>query len=440
MFLSDTSFCSRGASPSVHRLFCLTAIAAATTLLPNLLMSNRAQAETFELPVATPESVGMSSAKLAEVDSVMERYITKQKLVGGTVMIARNGKIVHFKSYGHADREAKKPMRNDSILRFYSMTKAVTSAAILMLAEEGEIDLEAPVSKYLPKLASMKVATEDGLVETKREVTIADLLRHSSGLGYGYEKDDPVDDATRELIPLDPDKPLSAVTTTVAKMPLAFQPGEGWRYGISIDVLGRVVEVVSGEKLDAYFAKHIFEPLDMKDTGFYVPKEKLDRLAVCYERTSRELTVKDDEKEMKYTKPVKLLLGGGGLVSTARDYMRFLQMIQNGGELNGVRLLKTSSVDLMRTNQLPKEAGWVRFGTQVREGVGFGFGFSVRDKMSKWDPQGRVGEYGWGGAASTHYWVSPKDELIVIVLEQTKPYTFLTEFGLKGIIYDAIED
>ncbi|MFT5092109.1 MAG: CubicO group peptidase (beta-lactamase class C family) [Porticoccaceae bacterium] len=397
--------------------------------------------QAAEIPTAAPEDVGMSSTKLAKVDDVLDRLVEQKRLAGGTVVIARRGKIVHFKSYGMADIESKRPMKNDAIMRFYSMSKAITSAAVMILADEGKLDVNDAVSKHIPELQDVKVATSDGLVAPKREVTIADLLRHTAGYTYGGSSQPAADAAFKKVDPLDHERTLKQMGERLADVPLAFQPGEDWIYGISIDVLGRVIEVASGQPLDKFLKKRIFKPLGMRDTGFFVPKKKHDRFAPVYNSDEQgKLTVGDNEAHRDFSKPRAFLSGGGGLVSTARDYLRFLMMIQQGGTLDGKRIVSEKSVQLMTTSQLPKEVPHIYFGDQQRVGVGFGFGFSVREKMSDWDPTGRVGEYGWGGMASTHYWVSPKDELIVITLEQTLPYSFMTEFAVKSLIYDALED
>ncbi len=221
-------------------------------------------------------------------------------------------------------------------------------------------------------------------------------------------------------------------------MPLAYDPGKDWVYSMSIDVLGLAIERASGMTLDRFLDERIFKPLDMPDTGFSVPAGKADRFAANYQRGEKGLKVIDAPRESKYLKPPGLLSGGGGLVGTARDYLRFLLMIEAGGILDGRRILKPETVRLMTTNQLPKEAFPIYFGKQIRHGTGFGLGFSVRTADTEWDPAARVGEYGWGGAASTHYWVSPKDRLIVVTMEQTMPYTFDLEFAVKGLIYDAL--
>ena len=398
-------------------------------------------AQAAEIPVAAPEEVGVSSKKLAKVDDVLNGFVEQKRLAGGIVVVARRGKIVHFKSYGMADLEKQRPMKNDAIMRFYSMSKAITSAAVMILADEGKLDVNDAVSKHIPELASVKVATADGLVAPKRKVTIADLLRHTAGYTYGKSPQPASDAAFKEADPLDHERTIDQMAERLADVPLAFQPGEDWIYGISIDVLGRVIEVASVQPLDKFLKKRIFKPLGMKDTGFFVPKNKHDRFAQVYNSDENgKLTIGDNEAHRDFTKPRKFLSGGGGLVSTARDYLRFLMMIQQGGILDGKRIVSEKSVRLMTTSQLPEGVPHIYFGDQQRVGVGFGFGFSVREKMSDWDPTGRVGEYGWGGLASTHYWVSPKDELIVITLEQTMPYSFMTEFAVKGLIYDAIED
>lgn len=403
-------------------------VAAATLRLP-----------AAEIPTAKPEDVGMSSAKLAKVDDIMNGLVEKERLAGGIVMIARHGKVVHLKPYGLADREAKRPMTTDAIMRFYSMSKAITSAAIMILADEGKLSVDDPVSKFIPSFAKLKVDTDDGLVATKRPMTVADLLTHTSGFSYGGSRREKANATHKKADPTNYQITLEEMADRLADVPLAFQPGEDWIYGVSIDVLGRIIEVATGQPLDKFLRRRIFKPLDMPDTGFFVPKKKHDRYAQVYNSDGKgKLSIGDNAAGRDFTKRRTFLSGGGGLVSTARDYMRFLLMIQQGGKLGDVRILSPESVRLMTTNQLPEEVPHIYFGEQQRVGVGFGFGFSVRDKMSDWDPAGRVGEYGWGGAASTHYWVSPKDDLVVITLEQTWPYSFMTEFAVKGLIYEAI--
>ncbi len=398
-------------------------------------------ANAGELPVAKPEDVGMSAERLAKVSAVMDGLVNDKKFAGGIVMIARRGKVVHLQSHGLMDIEANKPMRDDAIVRIYSMTKAITTAAALKLCDEGKLGLDDPVSKHLPEMTGCKVQGKDGPFVPEQEMTIRDLMRHTSGLSYGASGNEAADKLYKDANVMDSKTTLADMAAKLGRVPLAFEPGKDWRYGVSSDVLGRVVELVSGQSLDEFFQQQIFKPLDMKDTGFFVPDEKLERFATNYTSDGKgKLTLLDAPAASVYRKSPKLLSGGGGLVSTARDYMRFLVMIVRGGELDGVRILSDKTVRLMTSNQVPESVGWIKFGDQVREGVGFGLGFSVRVKSSIWDPQSRLGEYGWGGAASTHYWTSPKDDLVVVTLEQTIPYSFLTEFAVKGLIYDTVID
>lgn len=389
-----------------------------------------------EIPVVSAAEAGLSEPKLAEVDKFMERQVADKKIAGGIVIVARDGKIGLFHAYGKMDLETNQPTRPDTIFRIYSMTKAITTAAALNLVDAGKIGVDDPVSKYIPSFADLKVATPSGLRAPKRPVTVRDLMLHTAGLTYGAGPD-ALKEAYDRLKPLQ-SKDLKEMTDKLAQIPLAFDPGTDWTYSAAIDVLGRVIEVASGETLDVYLKKTIFEPLDMPDTAFNVPPEKLPRFAANYTRSTGGLKVTDVPAKSAYAKEVTFFSGGGGLVSTAMDYLRFLTMIQNGGELGGHRILRPETVALMTTNQLPKEAFPIHFDKEARLGTGFGFGFSVRTENTSWDPSGRLGEYGWGGAASTHYWVSPADKLIVITLEQIMPYQWDTEFGVKKIIYDAI--
>jgi CubicO group peptidase (beta-lactamase class C family) len=333
------------------------------------------------------------------------------------------------------DREAKKLMSPDTIFRIYSMSKAITTAAALNLYDAGKIGLDDPVSKYIPSFANLKVATTNGLRGPARAVTIRDLMLHTSGLTYGAGPD-ALKEAYARLKPMDSTN-LAEMAEKLSQVPLAFDPGTDWTYGVGIDVLGRVIEIASGESLDVFLERTIFKPLDMTDTAFNVPPEKIGRFAANYSRTNG-LTVIDAPAESKYAKKVTLFSGGGGLVSTARDYMRFLSMIERGGTLDGHRILRAKTVKLMTSNQLPEKAFPIHFGNEKRYGTGFGLGFCVRTEITTWDPAGHAGEYGWGGAASTHYWASPSDKLIVVTLEQIMPYEWDTEFGTKKIIYDAV--
>jgi CubicO group peptidase (beta-lactamase class C family) len=267
-------------------------------------------------------------------------------------------------------------------------------------------------------------------------MTVRDLMLHISGLTYGSGPE-ALTNAWNRLKPMGSTN-LEEMAEKLSQIPLAYDPGTDWIYSVATDVLGRVIEVASGESLDVFLRHTIFEPLDMPDTGFSVPPEKLSRFAANYSRSTNGLKVIDAPAESKFAKKVTFFSGGGGLVGTARDYMRFLRMIENGGKLDGHRILRASTVKLMTSNQLPEKAFPIYFGKDVRYGTGFGLGFSVRTEITQWDPAGHVGEYGWGGAASTHYWVSPKDKLVVLTLEQIMPYQWDTEFGVKKAIYEAV--
>lgn len=415
---------------------CLTAV-----MLQDSLLGQIALTKPVEIPTAAPAEVGMSAEKLQSVDAAMEELVAENRIAGGVVMIARRGKVVHFNAYGKRNIAADLPMEKDTIFRIFSMTKSIVTAAALMLHDEGKLNVQDSVADYIPELKQVRVISEDGTQFAAHEMTIADLMRHTSGYGYGWEGNARFDRAFNEIKPLDATVKLSTMASNLGQLPLLFEPGTDWTYGISIDVLGRVVEVASGKTLLEFLEERFFKPLDMKDTGFYVPPEKVARFANNYNSDGKGvLTVADEASTSRYRFVPPFEGGGGGLVSTARDYMRFLLMIQADGEFQGIRYLKPETVGLMKTNQVPESVGWIKFGDEVRTGVGFSFGFSVRVEMSDWDPGGRVGEYGWGGMASTHYWASPKDELTVITLEQILPYSFMTEFKLKKQIYEAIED
>ncbi len=392
------------------------------------------------LPVSTPGEVGMSPEVLAKIDPAIEGLIEKKKLSGGSVLILREGKIIYQKQFGHANRTAKVPMKKDTIFRIYSMTKAITSAAALMLYDEKKITLDDPITKFLPEFALLNVWQRKGDPTPAEPLpTIRDLLRHTAGFSYGWSGH-PVDRFYQRSQPLDRDKTLAEMSRSICGAPLLFQPGTKWNYGISTDILGRVVEVASGQTFDEFLQKHFFAPLGMSDTGFYVPAEKAHRLADVYQTNGIFLTTSEPGKTSPFLKKPANFSGGGGLISTINDYARFLQMIANGGNFQGKQYLKEETVKLMTTNQLPDEIGSISLGEQ-RHGTGFGLGFSVRVAPDKrWDKDSVVGEYGWGGMASTHYWISPKHKLVVVTMEQTLPYNWNLEHLLKPIIYQAIKE
>jgi CubicO group peptidase (beta-lactamase class C family) len=386
---------------------------------------------TGELPVVSPQAVGMSPEKLAGVKEAVQALLDNEKIAGASVVVARKGNIVFSETFGMVDKDAQKVMQDDTIFRFYSMTKPITSVAVMMLYEEGKIKLDDPVSSYIPEFEDLKVYADSGEHEEQvHPMSIRDLLRHTSGLTYGYFGNTPVDKMYQSENILDRQSPLEDMAKKLGEIPLLHQPGTKWHYSVSTDVLGYLVEKVSGHSLDVFFKERIFKPLDMQDTAFYVPDEKADRFAVCYgPKLGGGLKVVDNPLKSRYlTKPV-MFSGGGGLVSTSRDYMRFCQMLLNEGQLDGTRLLRAETVEMMTSNQLPD-------GVYRNIRGGFGLGFSVQMVKGK----SPIGEYGWGGMASTHFWISPRDELAVVALSQRIPYSGQLENAIKPIIYDSIID
>jgi len=392
-----------------------------------------------ELPQVSPAEVGLSAKKLEKVKTIVQAQVDKKQIAGAVVLVARRGKIAFLEPFGKLDLKSGKPMRPDAIFRFYSMTKPITSVAALMLVEAGTLKLDDPVGNYLPELQNLRVyAGKDQTVAPKRPVTIRDLMRHTSGFTYGMPNGSPVD---RLYIKNKIDEgTLPDMIRTLGTLPLQDQPGARFNYSYSTDVLGRVIEVVSGQPLDKFFFERILGPLDMRDTGFTIADENLERFATAYARGGkRGLRVIDAPATSRYRKPPKLLSGGGGLVSTARDYCRFCQMLLNGGELDGARLLRPETVAQMTSNQLPPEALPIKLGGFPVPGHGFGLGVMVRLE-GKPAPTRLDGEYSWSGAASTYFWIAPKPQVIVIILQQIEPIDISLQWQLKPVIYAAIAD
>ena len=375
------------------------------------------------LPMDTPEQMGLSAEGIARVDPAVQKFIDEKQLAGAVTIVARRGKVVQFEAYGMMDAEKK--MQKDTIFRIASMNKAITSVAAMMLYEEGKLELDAPVSKYIPFFKELKVAEDPDaeeitLVEAKREIIVRDLLRHTSGVNR------PVPDLQNYS--------LQGMVEQLRNKPLLYQPGTEWRYSFAHEVVCRLIEVVSGQTYDEFLAERIFRPLGMKDTDFYVPAEKLHRLAAVY---GPGLKIRDpkqgfwgwDFKQSLKVTPI------GGIVSTAADYMRFCLMLSGKGELDGKRFLKAETVEMMTRNQLP-EGLTAGSGFLSPEGRGFGLGFAVRVRKIDSVPE-PVGEYGWYGGAGTAFCISPRDELVVITLSQQMPMQPLSR-AVKSIVYGAI--
>jgi CubicO group peptidase (beta-lactamase class C family) len=397
------------------------------------------QAAATELPQVTPSEVGLSAAKLGKVKSILQAQVDRQQIAGAVILVARRGKVAFHESVGKLDLKSGKPMRSDAIFRIYSMTKPITSVAALILLEEDKLQLDEPVSKYLPELKDLRVyADKDQTVAAKRPVTIRDLMRHTSGFTYGMPNGSSVDRLyIKNRVG---EGSLPDLVRQLGTLPLQDQPGARFNYSVSTDVLGRLIEVVSGEPLDKFFHERIFRPLDMHDTSFTIADEKLDRFATAYGRTAKgTLGVTDAPAKSHYRKAPRYFSGGGGLLSTARDYCRFCQMLLNGGELDGKRVLRPDTTAQMTTNQLPPEAMPFKLGGFPLPGFGFGLGAMVR--LASKSGAGRFdGEYSWSGSASTFFWVAPKPQLIVIILEQIEPLDLIPQLRLEPLIESAVAE
>ena len=399
------------------------------------------------LPQVAPERVGLSADRLNRIRPAMERDVANNEMVGGIGLIARHGKIAYFDVWGLADREANKPMQRDSIFRMYSMTKAVTGVAVMTLYEEGRFSLHDPISKYLPEFAHMKVAMERTdpatgkrvfyTVPAEREITILDLMRHTSGLNYAGPRGEDGEPIYRKLgIGGNADYPLAEMIRRLASAPLVHQPGTVWDYSYSIDVLARLVEVVSGKSPDQYYDERIFKPLHMVDTGYYVPEEKWGRLAALYvANPGGPLKRSTEAAQDSYKKKPVLFGGGSGLVSTAMDYARFVQMLLNGGQLDGAQILSPKTVELMRSNQL----GDLPSLNNVNGRIGYGFGltFAVNLGIEKTGGIGTKGEYNWGGAAGTAFWIDPKEDMVGVYMVQVMS-GLPTKDQFKQLAYQSI--
>ena len=399
-----------------------------------------------------PEEVGLSSERLARIRPWLQGYLESGKLPGATILVARHGKVVFCESEGFRDLEAAKAMTADAILRFYSMTKPITSVALMMLYEEGLFQLDDPVSEFIPSFEKTKVYVsgdpDDMVCEPlQTPITLHHLLTHTSGLTYGFGNQGPIPELYRKHhTDFDThDGPLEEVVERLAQIPLEFQPGHRWNYGVSCDVLGRVVEVVSGQSLDVFLQEKILNPLGMVDTGFTVPKEKVNRFAALYVKNEKsDLSLHESPQESPKIGSVETFSGGGGLVSTVADYFRFTEMLRFRGELDGVRLLGRKTIEYMTTNQLPgdlADMGQPTFNETTYEGIGFGLGFSVMLDPAKACVMGTPGEYAWGGYAGTAFWVDPLEDMTVIFLTQLIPSSaYPIRRELRVLTYQALID
>lgn len=422
-----------------------------------------------------PESVGICSKRLERLNELTSSYVSSGKLAGTSTLVARRGKIVHMKCTGVRSVEEGLPIREDTIFRIYSMTKPVTSVAIMMLYERGLLRLDSPVASFIPEFSDLKVfdgGTIDDYKTRKPEMvmTVADLLKHTSGLTYAFMADSVVDAlyAKNQIAFTDnSNSTAQEQINKLANMPLKFSPGTAWNYSVSTDVLGYLVEVITGQTLDEFFRKEIFDPLGMMDTGFYVPEEKLDRLASLYFSKDANLMVnipnlkelmkdkdillaEDPSKKQRANKP-PIFSGGGGLLSTITDYYKFLNMLMSKGQTGNEVLLSPKSIELMTMNHLPAElrlfkpkqhiSNSVVYDSITRPGYGFGLGFSTLTDLARSNSIGSVGEYFWGGAASTVFLNDPKEDLIMVFMTQLMPSsTYPLRDQMRVALYQSLID
>lgn len=413
-------------------------------LLVALCVAPAAHAQTLQR--ARPEAVGLSSERLKRLSEALNGYVRDGRLPGGVVLVARRGKVAHAEAFGLRDREANAAMREDAVFRIASQTKALVSVGVMMLQEEGRLLITDPVHKYLPEFRETTVAVPKqgggyDVVKAKRPVTVRDLLTHTAGVGYGggVARDRWEAAKITGWYFADRDEPVGATVARMAALPFDAQPGERWVYGYSTDILGALIERASGQTLDEFLRGRVFEPLGMKDTHFYLPESKAERLAVVYSAKESGGLERAPEAggrvgQGAYLKgPRKSFSGGAGLVSTAGDYARFLSMLLNGGELDGRRLLSRKSVELMTVDHLD--------GKPFRDGQGFGLGFLVVKDLGARGQPGSVGEYGWGGAYHSTYWVDPKEQLVVVYFTQLIPARGLDDHDkLRALVYQSIVD
>ena len=408
---------------------------------------------------SSPEAVGMSAERLERINPIMQSYVDERGFAGVSVLLTRRGQVVFSAQYGYRDKEAGKPLTEDTIFRIYSMTKPVISTALMMLFEEGRVRLIDPVAKYIPAFGGTKVLAEDGsLVDPARPVVVRDLLTHTSGLTYDFMPGSPVAAKYRDARLInDATRSLESMIDELAQMPLAFQPGTRWHYSLGIDVAARLVEVVSRQPLGDFLNERMFGPLGMNDTGFAVPAERLDHLAAMYglpdiagkdqtmealvEAALNGVNVRSDVSDSYPTDaPEVFARGGHGLFSTARDYMRFAQVLLNGGELDGQRLLGRKTLDLMHSNHLPPALLPYEIAGIPSPGFGFGLGSRVMMDPAATGGPGSVGEFGWAGAAKTYYWVDPVEDLVGVFMSQYMVGMEMPEQDLRALTYQAIVD
>lgn len=384
---------------------------------------------------------------LSAITALMKQFVEQQKIAGAVVAVSQFGQTEFCEAVGFQNIEENLPMQRETIFRIYSMTKPVTAVAALLLIDRGEIDLDDPLSRFDSRFGQLRVLVESAdsasIEEAlKQPLTVRDLLQHTSGFTYGKFGITEVDRLYRSSKIGAMHKTLDENCAELAKLPLVHQPGETFRYSVASDVLGHVIERVSGQPLDAFFRSEIFDPLGMKDTSFQLPAEKLDRFAANYGPRLRDIGLRriGNPTESRFLRTPVMLSGGGGLLSTADDFMKFCHLLVGEGKYTEEPLLKPETIRAMATNQLPPSVLPIAVAGSPFRGVGFGLGVSVRVETVEYAPHIPVGEYGWSGAASTHFWISPQHDLATVVLTQHMPYTPALADEVKRLVYEAIDE
>ena len=403
-----------------------------------------AEALAPDLATASPARAGMSAERLERITAMTQRYVDEGKLAGVVTLVARDGKIVHFESVGQRGADDETPLAKDALFRIYSMTKPITAVAAMMLYEEGKFQLSDPVTKFVPELEGLNVLVDGEEVPAEETMTMQHLLTHTTGLSYGFNPQDPVDQLYREKQPLSA-KDLDEFAERLGELPLKFEPGARWHYSVAVDVTGLVVQRLSGQSFDVFLKERIFDPLGMTDTFFNVPPEKMDRfLPNHFWNAEAEQLVQMGEQAFASYQDTQMYSGGGGLVSTTMDYLRFCEMVRRGGELDGARLLSPKTVEFMTANHLPSAiegggSGENPFGRGAR-GFGFGLGWGVVTDPIAARVLGSAGEYNWGGAAGTVFWIDPVENMVVIGMIQLMGSPWPLRAELKVLANQAITD
>ncbi len=398
-----------------------------------------------ELARVKPEAVGVSSDRLSKISEFAQRNVTQGKHAGVVTLVAREGKVVHFEATGRMGIDNDKPMQRDTLFRIYSMTKPVTSVALMMLYEEGKFLPSEPVEKYLPAMADMKVYRADRApTPAATKMTIGQVLTHTAGLSYGFHPDHPVDQLYGEA-QIWNSKDLNEFVEKIAALPLRFEPGTRYHYSVATDIVGALVEKLSGQSLEAFFQQRIFAPLQMDDTFFSVPENKRERLATNHgwDPQKNELSLLPPQWDRPY-RDVTLFSGGGGLVSTAMDYMVFCEMLRRGGSYNGTRILGPKTVQWMTLNHLSdavrNEGKDLYPSSHLYPGQGYGFGVGVTTQPGLMEDVSSLGEYSWGGAADTRFWIDPQEQLVGIVMTQLLGSPWSTRYEMKAATYQALTE